>query len=521
MLDLQKKAKEQEMKNKKAFSMLELIIVIAISATLCSILVTSIHKSKDLATQVSCMSNISQIRTYMELYRKDYRELPYSEIWLTDFSPLEPYIGKTNSLKSFTCPGSKDSELTDFGQLKYQTSYYYVPSATQLVKNIEDGIDYQISLSDTQILQAGESGVIYDKSPDHHNGRTNIAYLFKDDETDSKAGSITTLTSNYQLLALNGDATIELPELANLDIIVDEVVEVNEDEVVADEIDDNVADNDSEDHEDEVSDDAIDSEDDVGLIGGHFDVDTDSKAAESIGDASSGGHVHAYDNEFDVTSINCFQFHDGKLSNISTAIPHGKRFKLVIINSQLNSGAEISSTGGYDEGNIYSIDGITNSQKLTELTVSFDEGVIAKGGLIPTEPKVVRSNTPGPGNSYRSGAYVVQAVEVDAEGQLLNSFESNGSGGAAVLWEVALYWHYNAKKEGGSTDCHDHKDDKKSKKGKDKKGKKGDKNQKGNNGHGNNVDGVDSSNPGNSKSGEDSEPNVDDEKGKKGKKGKK
>ena len=82
------------MKQRKLFSMIEAMVVLAITATLSSIIFSSLKTGKDVTIKAVCMSNISQIRNYAELYRKDNNNLPYTEIWLTDFSCVEPYTTK-------------------------------------------------------------------------------------------------------------------------------------------------------------------------------------------------------------------------------------------------------------------------------------------------------------------------------------------------------------------------------------------------------------------------------------------
>ena len=137
------------MKTQK-FSMVEIMVVVAVMATL-TMLVTSVNSSKEVAKSANCMSNIHQIRTFVELYRKDNAKLPYSEIWLTDFSFAEPYLSGTSDLATFICPGSDDEHMTSTDQLTSGSSYYYVPSVDDLVANLGDGsnlgIDFLIFLN--------------------------------------------------------------------------------------------------------------------------------------------------------------------------------------------------------------------------------------------------------------------------------------------------------------------------------------------------------------------------------------
>ena len=193
------------------FSMVELMTVVAVVMTLISILFTSIKKSKDSALLVACMSNISQIRTYTELYRKDNGKLPYSEIWLTDFSYAADYMEGTKSeLSVFTCAGSTDAPLTSTDQLVHGSSYYYVPGRDALEKNIDDGAAYGFNLLNLASLAEKNQLVIYDKSPDHHHGKINTAYLFSDDGTSNELEGKIVSNSNVNYLTFDGSGQLVL-----------------------------------------------------------------------------------------------------------------------------------------------------------------------------------------------------------------------------------------------------------------------------------------------------------------------
>ncbi|MCM8529823.1 MAG: type II secretion system GspH family protein [Lentisphaeraceae bacterium] len=210
---------------RKSFSMLELLAVTAVSATVSSMVMSSIKTSKDVAIQATCMSNISQMRDVTELYRKDHGSLPYSATWMTDFSFVESYIGE-KSLGIFKCPGSNDSEVTSYSQLQSETSYYYIPSGRLLTKNIDDALNYGLTADQANELMASENGVIYDKSPNHHNGKVNIAYLYRDDDSDASLdGQIVSLNNNDDLLDLDGANIVNLPEVADE---AEEIIEVAE-----------------------------------------------------------------------------------------------------------------------------------------------------------------------------------------------------------------------------------------------------------------------------------------------------
>ena len=209
------------MKRNRTFSMIEVMVVLAVTASLLSILFTSIQASKDVTVKAACMSNISQIRNYVELYRKDHGNLPYSDIWLTDFRWVEPYTSE-DALAVFSCPGDEHAlDLMEYNQLKYNTSYYYVPSSEQLEKNITDGQAYGVITAHIPDLAASQDAVIYDRSDEHHNGSINIAYLFKSDDpdfdSDNEHGTISSLSegTDGELLAILDDGTVDVPDLSD------------------------------------------------------------------------------------------------------------------------------------------------------------------------------------------------------------------------------------------------------------------------------------------------------------------
>lgn len=197
---------------KQKFSLMECIVVIAVVMTVASIVFTSVKSSSDLAKKVTCMSNIAQIRAYTELYRKDHGKLPYSDIWLTDFSYVSAYMNDSAAnLSVFICPGSDDEALTSSTQLTKNTSYYYMPARAALENNIVDGQIYGFSLLNLNALSQKNQLVIYDKSPAHHNGSINVAYLFGDDDPGFRPdGEITTTQADsFLTLDASGELVLE------------------------------------------------------------------------------------------------------------------------------------------------------------------------------------------------------------------------------------------------------------------------------------------------------------------------
>ena len=468
------------MKGLKKFSMIEVMVVLAVGATLISILFSTMKSGKDVAIKATCMSNISQIRNFAELYRKDHQNLPYSEVWLTDFRWVEPYTNK-NSLAVFTCPGEEDAlELMEISQLKYNTSYYYVPSVSLLEKNIADGLAYGVDYTMLPDIAASQNGVIYDKSPDHHNGSINIAYLFLSDDpnfdTDGERGTISSLyegsDTTDELLAVLDDGSVEVPDL------VDEVFEEEVAEEVAEEVDDTV----------------------------EFTIDEGVVILEEH--ASAGykilGAAISYGGQYDmpVTTKVRFQEPDG---NVDIIQPFGSYGSVSAANVNGTSPQDFYAPKIYEPGT-----------ELTVIAKSWKKKKSKYNGKSDSHWKKymeVDSNSSRNVKVLRDGDDVPQIAGFLNQGDIesfLGGYISNGKVTIEKNQAIFLYELGTTNLASASADFQDcvvlvtlFPEE--------GSGTSSSSKTKSNNGHGNNVDGVDSSNPGNAPF-VDSDPSVDDEK---------
>ncbi|MFT5452694.1 MAG: type II secretory pathway pseudopilin PulG [Enterobacterales bacterium] len=465
-------------KTKKMFSAVELMAVVAITATLASILVTSIKSSKDLAVQVTCMSNISQIRNFMELYRKDNNQLPYSEIWLTDFSFAQDYMGTGNDLKAFTCPGSDDEQLHEYSQLKYNTSYFYVPNASLWENNIEDGQPYGITAEELTVIRASENGVIYDKSPDHHNGKVNIARLFKGDDANySKEGTIASINDTDQLIELAGDMTLDLPELADLDITDDDPApSLGDAQGFA-----------------LLAGSTVTVAATGTVITGHVGVSPGTSITGIPAGATLTGYSTTYSNTAEAIAA--------QASSNALYVDLVGRGPATAITAELGGTTvtpgtySFSSSANIAAGTTLTLDGagIYIFKVGSAITANVGSNVILQNGASPNQVFWQVTSAATLNGVTFSGTVVAQAaITLGVDATLWGRAWATTAGAVTLAGSSTV----DSSNPGNSKD----KDD------------KDDKDGNGNNGHGNNVDGVDSSNPGNSKDGEDSDPDVDDEK---------
>ncbi|MBN1553361.1 MAG: prepilin-type N-terminal cleavage/methylation domain-containing protein [Phycisphaerae bacterium] len=112
----------------KAFTLIELLVVIAIISLLVSILVPSLRQAKELAREVTCLSNARNIGVVLQFYAQDYDNtfpIPYNPshsrnayhswpvalgVYIADESSIDPDVSMTVKnqpemvAESFQCP---------------------------------------------------------------------------------------------------------------------------------------------------------------------------------------------------------------------------------------------------------------------------------------------------------------------------------------------------------------------------------------------------------------------------------
>jgi hypothetical protein len=210
-----------------------------------------------------------------------------------------------------------------------------------------------------------------------------------------------------------------------------------------------------------------------GLYGGHFDVDS-STTLYPIGAGASDAHDHGFSDDYEVTGVDFFDMHGGKVHEITDDITDvDQPFKLIIANSDLSNGARVVLNGTYNDQDyttwtkatiyddttptVYSLSGAGNTTKLSSAGVYFHWLAIPLGQLHHSQTGCVKGNDAGANGEWRNGALTVQAVAVNTDGTDAytadTSLSAGGSQGVArsgLLWEMTVFNHWGGPCYGAS-----------------------------------------------------------------------
>src|SRR4051812_9164179 len=116
------------MRTRRGFTLLELVMVVAVAALLCALLLPPVQRSKARVRDVSCLSQLKQIGVASLVFAGDEGRFPAATLPNTNrfLSPLEPILPVMADARIFLCPTDVERmPSTDLSSLNRSNTSYF------------------------------------------------------------------------------------------------------------------------------------------------------------------------------------------------------------------------------------------------------------------------------------------------------------------------------------------------------------------------------------------------------------
>lgn len=206
----------RNLEEKRIFTLIELLIVIAIIAILASMLLPALNKSRERARVISCLSNEKQLNTYAGMYSMDYEDhilmaLGNGDIsWGTSWLPI---------LWRYACPEDRNTTAADIinDRMKRKTVFTcpaYKPSGNTLKIQIGYAPNLNMHMIDSKANQWTMENLRQRKSNFTKFPAKTFFFIESYEETHAQRGTIAKIINLRTLLAARGNDILTMPSAA-------------------------------------------------------------------------------------------------------------------------------------------------------------------------------------------------------------------------------------------------------------------------------------------------------------------